>query len=724
MTALHHVRGNGERLTPILVRDGAVGGDELLRRFLAEGAAEGIEVDGLSLNPNLMHVVPESLAYEYKMLPVHRRGSILWVAVPTPWAFAAELPALEKRIALHVEPFPVRETDVVGVLVKCHQLLRARSMRERRIGSALVERGFLTKSQLQDGLALQKQKGQHLGQALIELGYIRVEDFYSVLAERLRLPLLDNTHIAAQLDPNIARRVTSSFAEHNMLLPYLVEGETVKVACSFPSDPNTLETVKAVTGAKRVELGLVDEVGLRTVIRAVYSAHAPPLPPAEPVKTRETTIRTKAPPEPPPDVDVEDVPIEDEDVDVEELDTAVMNDPNVPKIINYMLFQAVKKGASDIHIEQYEDHVDTKFRVDGQLRAQPNIPIVQENVLRVISKVKIDCKLDIAERRKPQDGSFRKRFGNKLLIDFRVATQPTLYGENVVMRILDRTSPLPTLPQLGMPDEMLRRYTRLITNPQGMVVFTGPTGSGKTTTLYCTLEVLRKQQLKIITAEDPVEYQFDGIQQCQVNEHIGNTFAKYLRGFLRQDPDVILIGEIRDQETCVMATRAAITGHLLFTTIHANDSVGVVRRISDMGIDPNMLSSSILGVVYQRLLRRVCAGCKTPYREEAAVLEELRLGEVLSDVSLYKGVGCQACEGEGYKGRIAIYELWEPNDEVRDAIAGAVDDRQLRAAAVRGGLRPIVVDGIAKVKAGITTLDELREVVPLNQILRAKEFVS
>jgi len=718
--ALLRSRSDGERLVSSLVRIDGISGDSIVWQFLNEPEADGIEVDGTPLNPRVVHLVPESQAFELKLLPIARTDRILWAAVPFRWDRTGDLAALERRVGLHLEPIPVRDLDVPGTLVKCHQLLRARSRGERRMGAALVARGLITRVQLQEGLTLHKQKGVRLGQALIELGHVRAEDFYGVLAERLHLPLLDNMHVAAKLDPQVARRITPSFAEHNMLLPYFMEGDRVRVAVSYPQDPNTLETVKAVTGARTVELGLVDEIGLRAVIQAVFAGDGP-----DPSRSRgETTTRVRPAEPPKAEFEVEDLSVEDEHVDVDQLDIAELHDPSVPKTINYMLYHAVKKGASDIHIEQYEGHVDIKFRVDGQLRVQENIPVTPENVLRVISKIKIDCKLDIAERRKPQDGGFRKRFGDKLLVDFRVAVQPTLYGENVVMRILDRTSPLPTLAQLGMPEEMLRRYIRLISNPQGLIVFTGPTGSGKTTTLYCTLEVLRKQQLKIITAEDPVEYQFDGIQQCQVNELIGNTFAKYLRGFLRQDPDVILIGEVRDQETCVMATRAAITGHLIFTTIHANDSVGVVRRLIDMGVDPNMLSNSLLGVVYQRLVRRICAGCKAPIQEDRAVLEELRLTELVGTSALYRGAGCAACDGEGYRGRIAIYELWEPNEEVRDAISGAPDDRHLRQVASQRGLKPLAVDGLAKVRAGVTTLEELQEVVPHDQIVRAGDLRS
>ncbi len=722
-------RSSGERFTTALVRSGT-DGDELMRVLSRKNGEEFIEVDGHPLHPRLVQLIPEQVAFDYKILPLHRSQNILFAAVPSAWSRAKDLEKLEKQVSLHVEPVPVDEIDVPGLLVKCHQLLRSRSMKERRIGQALVGRGLLTPDQLKQGLAHQKQRGGRLGQALIELGFIDEQQLYTVLSERLRMALLDATKLTETLNPSIARAVTQSFSEHNMLLPFAQDGDTLKVACSFPSDPNVLETLKGVTRARKVELFLVEETALRSVINAVYGAGASAVAVGPAPATASAAAASAAASAggslhgAASDLSTE-VSVSDIDVDTNQLLTVEEGsneDLEIPKLLNFILYQAVKRSCSDIHIEVYEDRADVKFRIDGQLRTLPNIPVNSKNVLRVISKLKIDAKLDIAERRKPQDGSFRKRFGDKLLVDFRLAIQPTLYGENAVIRVLDRTSPLPTLNQLGMPEEMLRRYTRSISNPQGMVVFTGPTGSGKTTTLYCTLEILRKQSLKIITAEDPIEYQFDGIQQCQVHEQIGNTFGKYLRGFLRQDPDVILIGEIRDQDTAVMATRAAVTGHLLFTTIHATDSVGVVRRIIDMGVDANMLSMSLVAVCYQRLLRRICPNCKTDYKEEASVLEDLQLTEVLQGATLYKGAGCEACDNDGYRGRCAVYELWEPTDEVRDQIAKDPDDRKIRAMAVQQGLRPLVVDALGKVKQGVTTLAELQEVVPFNQIVKARDF--
>ncbi len=717
--AASRMRASGERFTIALVLAGAVAGDDLLRGLSRRNGEEVIEVDGHALHPRLLHLIPEAVAFDHKLLPIHRAQNVLFAAVPAGWTRAKDLPKLEKQLGVHVEPVPVEEADVPGLLVKCHQLLRGRSIRERRIGQAMVERGLLTAPQLQQGLALQKQKGGRLGQALVELGFLSEHQLFQVLYERLRMPLLDAAQLGERLNPSIAKRITQSFAEHNMILPFNQDAAALKVACSYACDPNVMETLKSVTGTRKIDFFLVEEGTLKTVITAVYAGGPMPAGAAAVAGGGSAARKDGG------SVDLTtEVTISDVEVDVKDMDTDAFKDTEVPKIINYMLYQAVKKSVSDIHIEQYEGRADVKFRIDGQLRTQATIPVTAENCLRIISKLKIDAKLDIAERRKPQDGSFRKRLGEKLIVDFRLAIQPTLFGENAVIRVLDRTSPLPTLNQLGMPEDMLKKYLRAITNPQGMIIFTGPTGSGKTTTLYCTLEVLRKQSMKIITAEDPIEYMFDGIQQCQVQDAIGNTFGKYLRGFLRQDPDAILIGEIRDQDTAMMATRAAVTGHLLFTTIHATDAVGVIRRIVDMGVDSNMLAMSLLTVVYQRLMRRICTSCKVEYREDPAVLEDLGLKDLLLDVPLYKGTGCDGCENEGYRSRIAVYEYWEPDDDVKDQVSKDPDDRKIRALAFQRGLKPLVVDALAKVRAGITTLAELQEVVPYNQIVKAKDFVN
>jgi type IV pilus assembly protein PilB len=723
-------RKSGRKVTfsQALVDSGEVSGDWLMESLARANGAATVEVDGYPLAPHVVHAIPENQAFAMKMIPVHRTEKILFVASSGKIKNGDQIAELEKQTGYQIEVIPVESADVPGLVTKCHQILKARSLRERRIGQALIERGLVTTEQLDMALRLQRQKNIRIGRAFTELGFISDKVFYEILAERLRLPLRENTFVVDRLQPDVCRKVTQSFAEHNMLLPFAKEDETLQVATSYPVDLNMLETLRTLTGAIRVEFILVDEAGLDTVIKAVYSggelpksSKATSATPAEQGVTGGRAMSESVGKAEGLDLEVtvEDV-TEGEDSYVKDIET----DPEVPRIINYMLYQAVKKGASDVHLEQYEDRADVKFRIDGQMRSISGIPIDRENVIRIISKLKIDALLDIAERRKPQDGSFRKRFGEKLLVDFRLATQPTLYGENAVIRILDRTSPLPTIPQLGMPDRMLKRYRRQIASPQGMVIFTGPTGSGKTTTLYCTLEVLRKQALKIITAEDPIEYQFDGIQQCQVNEHIGNTFAKYLRGFLRQDPDVILIGEVRDEETAVSAVRAAITGHLIFTTIHASDTIGIIRRFIDMGVDTNMLSMSLVAVIYQRLVRRICVNCKEPYDHDAEEVKELQLDEIFKGVQLFRGRGCEACDGTGFRGRIAAYEMWEPGDLDRDEISSNVDERVLRTTSIKGGLKPLVVDAVTKVKAGITTLDEMQEVIPFNQIVRAKEFFT
>ncbi len=497
--AVRQKKETGERFCTALVLGGSLLGGDLMRSLSMADTEDFIEVDGHFLQPRLMHVIPESMAFDAKFLPFHQAQDVLFGAVPMPWNRSCDLARIEGQVKLHVEPVSVEEVDVPGVLMKCLHLLRARSLQERLIGQALVERGLLTPDQLKRGLLHQEQKGGRIGQALVHLGFITEAHLYRILSERFRMPFLDLPQLIEMLNPVTAKMVTHSFAEHNLVLPFTHGGETVKVACSSVCDPNVLETLKGVSGCRKVEPFLVPQNGLKAVIHSVYTGSpligggGPAAPDAAEHAPSSGVLDLTT------EVTVEDV------ADAQQLDQEVFTDPEVPKIINYMLYQAVKKSTSDIHIEQYENRADVKFRIDGKLRKLPNIPVNAQNVVRVISKLKIDAGLDIAERRKPQDGSFRKRFGEKLIVDFRLAIQPTLFGENAVIRILDRTAPLPSLAQLGMPDDMYRKYLRAIGNPQGMIIFTGPTGSGKTTTLYCTLAVLRQQNLKIITAEDPVE---------------------------------------------------------------------------------------------------------------------------------------------------------------------------------------------------------------------------
>jgi len=387
--------------------------------------------------------------------------------------------------------------------------------------------------------------------------------------------------------------------------------------------------------------------------------------------------------------------------------------PQIRRIINQVLYRAVVESASDIHIENLENRIRVRFRLDGLLQERKT-PITKDNVRSVISVFKVDAGLDITEHRRSQDGVFKMSIGKGRFVDFRINLHTVDFGEDAVIRILDTAKNLLPLEALGCPPKMLERYLTLVENPQGLILLTGPTGSGKSTTLYSTLAHLNSAEKKIVTAEDPVEYYLDGICQYKVNESIGNTFAEYARRFLRKDPDIILIGEIRDEATAEACFRAAMTGHLVFSTLHTNDSVGALQRLSNLGVNNAIAAEAILAVMAQRLARRICTKCRQHYGPDQALLSLFYPDGRPKDVEFVSGSGCAACDYLGFKGRLGLYEYWELSPEVILAIHN--DPGNVRKIARRTGLMSMVEDGLNKVEQGITTLEELRRVVPLDQI--------
>jgi general secretion pathway protein E len=382
------------------------------------------------------------------------------------------------------------------------------------------------------------------------------------------------------------------------------------------------------------------------------------------------------------------------------------NQPPVVRYVNLLVRDAYDAGASDIHLEAVRSGLSARFRLDGVLAAAPEPPSEMHHA--VVSRIKLLAELDIAERRRPQDGRIRVRLAEREL-DLRVSTVPTMFGESVVLRLLDRGGRPVALEELGMPPDVLDQVTRLSSRPHGMILVTGPTGSGKTTTLYACLEQRQKTAEKIITVEDPVEYQLSGITQVPVHRQAGVTFATALRSILRQDPDVLMVGEMRDAETAELAVQAAMTGHLVFTTLHTNDAVGAIPRLIDLGVPEYLVAATIEGVVAQRLVRRVCGDCPTRYQPSAESVA-LLAGRPVGRVRMTRGAGCAACRGTGYRGRVGIFELLPMTDELKDAIVRRVPRSELRERATGAGMRPMRADGWAKIEAGLTTVEEVLRV--------------
>jgi general secretion pathway protein E len=540
-----------------------------------------------------------------------------------------------------------------------------------RLGEILIQRKLLEQDDLERALELQRERGDKLGKILIDLGFIASRDLLSALSEQLGVPL-----VAVDQPPPVAPEIdglSPRFMRQCRFIPIRVEDSTVAVAMADPLDFETIAAIRSFSGLK-VATALAAEQEILDSIDKYYG---------EPEKqTLDSEIEATQAGE-----------------DLEHLRDMASEAP-VIRLVNAMIAQAVEKRASDIHIEPFEKEFRIRYRVDGVLFNQEQPP--REMKAAIVSRLKLMAKLNIAERRLPQDGRIKiKTLGRE--VDLRVSTLPTLYGESVVMRLLDRSAgDFYDLRRLGFDTRFLERMEYFTSLPHGIFLVTGPTGSGKSTTLYSALKRINIPDKKIITIEDPVEYQMDGINQIHVNPQIGLTFAAGLRHIVRQDPDVIMVGEIRDRETADIAIRAALTGHMVFSTLHTNDAPSAITRLTDMGIENYLITSSLVSVLAQRLVRLICPHCKVPAGPRTAPDGER--------VDSFRGAGCDACSGTGYTSRVGIFELMELNDEIRKLIMANEDASQITAAARRNGMTSLREDGWMKVRSGITTADEVMRV--------------
>jgi general secretion pathway protein E len=542
--------------------------------------------------------------------------------------------------------------------------------RAMRIGEILMQRGLLLQEDLERALELQKERGEKIGKIFVDLGFVAMRDVLAALSDQLGIPLVSLQEPPAS-SPEI-ENLSPRFLRQFRCLPFALADHTLRLAMADPLDFETIAAVKACTGL-RVEPVLAVEQEIVDAIDRYYGQ-----------QKREA------------DLDAEGgVAAED----LEHLRDMASEAP-VIRMVNSIIAQAVEKRVSDIHIEPFEKEFRVRYRIDGVLYAQDPPP--REMKAAIISRVKLMAKLNIAERRLPQDGRIKiKSVGRE--VDLRVSTLPTLYGESVVMRLLDRSAgDFYDLYRLGFDQHMLKRMEHFTSMPHGIFLVTGPTGSGKSTTLYSALKRINLADKKIITIEDPVEYQMDGINQIHVNPQIGLTFAAGLRHIVRQDPDVIMVGEIRDRETADISIRAALTGHFVYSTLHTNDAPSAIARLTDMGIENYLISSSLVAVLAQRLVRLICNRCKQP--AGTRVSPEGRM------IGCYRGTGCEQCFGSGYTGRVGIFELMELNDEMRGLIMKNADASQIALAARRNGMRNLREDGWLKVEDGTTTAEEVMRV--------------
>jgi type IV pilus assembly protein PilB len=556
-----------------------------------------------------------------------------------------------------------------------------------RIGDLLVREGLISQEQLERALDDARASNTRIGFSLVKLGFIAEQDLALSLARQHRLPAVDLERV--KLDPKVLKLIPSEIAIKHTVLPLRRVGRTLTVAMVNPTDLGVLDDLKFITRFE-IEPVIAGEFTLRRVIEREYDTAD------ERINDLLKQFDQGG--------DVEVVEDEDDDPNAGAMQ-AQIDDAPVVKLINGIMTDAVQRGASDIHFECYEKEVRVRYRIDGVLQEIMKPPVKMRAAL--ISRFKILSDLNIAERRLPQDGRIKLRMGRRV-IDFRVSSLPTLFGEKIVLRILDKGNLTLDLEKFGMEPKAEQDFMRAIMNPYGMVLVTGPTGSGKTTTLYSALSKINTTEVNIMTAEDPVEYNLHGINQVQVRTDIGMTFAASLKAFLRQDPNIIMVGEIRDIETGGIAIKAALTGHLVLSTLHTNDAPSTITRMVDMGIEPFNVASAVNLITAQRLVRRICKKCKAPadYTEEWLAAVGITPQEAHGEV-FYKGKGCDECGGTGYRGRQGLYEVMAMSPQLRRMILQGASTADLRDQAVAEGMLTLRMDGLLKVKRGITTLDEV-----------------
>jgi general secretion pathway protein E len=547
------------------------------------------------------------------------------------------------------------------------------------ITEILVEKGLLTSGQMDEAAALQRAEGLRLDRAVVQLGFLTERQVLEIMSEQFRLPLVDLSDIS--IDPQTLRSLPPKVVYRKRLVPISRENGTLNVATSDAFDLYAMDDIRLMTGLN-IQPVLAPREDIEKVIKTHYGLGG----------------------------DTLDAMVADDDLEVgtgaetsEDL-LEMAQEASVIKLVNEIIVEAVNERASDIHIEPYEHQLSIRYRIDGVLQEASVPPQIHRFQAAIISRIKILANLNIAERRVPQDGRIKFQVGGRQ-IDVRVSVIPMLFGEGVVMRLLDKANVLFTLQELGMDEETFGRFKELIDRPHGIILVTGPTGSGKTTTLYAALNAIVGPDLKVLTVEDPVEYHLQGVNQIPVDHNVGMTFERGLRAILRHDPDVVMIGEIRDLETARAAIQASLTGHLVLSTLHTNDSASAPTRLIDMGVEPFLVSSSLIGSMAQRLVRRICPKCKTEYRPENEKLPRdlaLQAGE-----ALYRGEGCEHCRKTGFRGRTGLYELLTMDDAISERIMARAPSPDIVAAARNNGLRLLRDDGWVKVRRGITTVDEV-----------------
>lgn len=550
-------------------------------------------------------------------------------------------------------------------------------MERKELGQILLEKGLITPEQLEEALKIQSETKKYLGEILIEKGFVSKEDVLNALTEQSKAKYIDLSKFKG-IKPEIVKIIDEGIARRFICIPISKENDILTVAMKDPTDIVAIDTLRRLTGFK-IRVVEANEHKIIELLDRVFSG----------LDNIPQMIS-----------ELEEIKEEKEEIDVNQLKIAAEDAPIV-RFVNSLFIKAIEKRATDIHLEPRENDVSLRLRIDGILHNFPAPP--KSAYPGIVTRLKILSNLDIGERRLPQDGRIKIKIGIKE-IDVRVSTLPTIFGEKIVMRLLDKEKLVLNMEELGFEKEELEKFKKALKRPYGMIIVTGPTGSGKTTTLYSGLTYINTPEKNIVTIEDPVEYQLEGINQVQIKPKIGLTFANVLRTLLRQDPDVIMVGEIRDLETAQIAIQASLTGHLVISTLHTNDTVSTISRLYYMGVEPYLIADAINIVLAQRLVRKICPECKMIDEEGIEILKNYGLKD--KEIVAYKGKGCSLCDFTGYYGRIAIYEVLEFTKEIREMILKKRSDDEIKELAIKQGMRTLRESAIRKVLNGITTISE------------------
>src|SRR5450432_3364304 len=559
-----------------------------------------------------------------------------------------------------------------------------------RLGELLVRENLISLQQLQKAQDEQKKAGGRIGYHLTKLGFIEESELTNFLSKQYGVPSINLKEF--DIDPEVVKLVPKEVAEKHQCIPVNRAGASLILAMSDPSNIYAIDDIKFLTGYN-IEVVVASEQAIKEALEKYYAEKGPSYD-----EVMEGFDESEI-----------EVGHDEEGENIVDMEKSAAEAP-VVKLVNLILLDAIKKGASDIHVEPYEKDFRVRYRVDGVLYEVMKPPMKLKSA--IISRLKIMAELDIAERRLPQDGRIKLKLGKGREMDFRVSVLPTMWGEKVVLRLLDKGNLQLDMAKLGFDPQPLSDFKWAISQPWGMVLVTGPTGSGKTTTLYSALSDLNKSDVNISTAEDPVEYNLHGINQVQMHDEIGLNFAMGLRSFLRQDPDIIMVGEIRDFETAEISVKAALTGHLVLSTLHTNDAPATISRLLNMGVEPFLITASVNLVLAQRLARKICSDCKRPNDTEAKVLLDLGVSEeqLALKANIMKGTGCATCNNTGYKGRVALYEVMRFQDDLKERVLQGASGAELKAAAIKLGMATLRASGIRKVLEGVTTPEEILRV--------------